>query len=30
LFDKHTDAFDVIEPDLTIQGLALLATRASK
>jgi len=25
LFDKHTDAFDVIEPDLTIQGLALLA-----
>jgi type III pantothenate kinase len=30
LFDKHTDAFDVIEPDLTVQGLALLATRASK
>jgi type III pantothenate kinase len=27
LFDKHTDAFDVIEPDLTIQGLALLAAR---
>jgi len=25
LFDKNTDAFDVIEPDLTIQGLALLA-----
>ena len=25
LFDKHTDAFDMIEPDLTIQGLALLA-----
>jgi len=25
LFDKHTDVFDVIEPDLTIQGLALLA-----
>jgi type III pantothenate kinase len=25
LFDKHTEAFDVIEPDLTIQGLALLA-----
>ena len=25
LFDKHTDAFDAIEPDLTIQGLALLA-----
>ena len=32
LFDKHTDVFDVIEPDLTIQGLSLLhdmATRAS-
>ena len=26
LFDKHTDAFDAIEPDLTIQGLSLLAT----
>lgn len=25
LFDKHTAAFDMIEPDLTIQGLALLA-----
>ena len=25
LFDKNTDVFDVIEPDLTIQGLALLA-----
>jgi hypothetical protein len=25
LFDKHTDAFDAIEPDLTIQGLAMLA-----
>jgi type III pantothenate kinase len=24
LFDKHTQAFDVIEPDLTIQGLSLL------
>ena len=24
LFDKHTDAFDVIEPDLTIHGLSLL------
>jgi len=33
LFDKHTNAFDVIEPDLTIQGLNLLheiATKASK
>jgi type III pantothenate kinase len=30
LFDQHTDAFDAIEPDLTIQGLAMLAagTRA--
>ncbi len=25
LFDKHTNAFDAIEPDLTIQGLALYA-----
>jgi type III pantothenate kinase len=24
LFDKHTDVFDSIEPDLTIQGLSLL------
>ena len=24
LFDKHTDAFDAIEPDLTIQGLSQL------
>jgi type III pantothenate kinase len=33
LFDKHTKAFDAIEPDLTIQGLNLLyqlATKASK
>ena len=33
LFDQHTDAFDAIEPDLTIQGLSLLygmAVRASK
>jgi type III pantothenate kinase len=33
LFDKHTNAFDAIEPDLTIQGLSLLykmATSASK
>ncbi len=33
LFDKHTQAFDAIEPDLTIQGLSLLhdmATRASR
>jgi type III pantothenate kinase len=33
LFDKHTDVFDVIEPDLTIQGLGILydmALRAEK
>jgi len=33
LFDRHTDAFDAIEPDLTIQGLSLLygmALSASK
>ncbi|WP_347717478.1 type III pantothenate kinase [Sphingomonas sp.] len=28
LFDQHTSAFDAIEPDLTIQGLALLAQKA--
>ena len=28
LFDKHTDAFDRIEPDLTIRGLAMLAESA--
>ena len=33
LFDKHTDVFDAVEPDLTIQGLSLLydmATRSSQ
>ena len=30
LFDYKTDAFDRIEPDLTIQGLALLAAKAPK
>jgi type III pantothenate kinase len=30
LFDKHTDAFDVIEPDLTIQGLALLVAGSER
>jgi type III pantothenate kinase len=33
LFDKHTNVFDAIEPDLTIQGLSLLyemTVRASK
>jgi type III pantothenate kinase len=28
LFDQHTDLFDAIEPDLTIQGLALLHKQA--
>jgi type III pantothenate kinase len=27
LFDSHTDVFDAIEPDLTIQGLSLLYQR---
>jgi type III pantothenate kinase len=27
LFDQHSDIFDVIEPDLTIQGLAILYER---
>jgi type III pantothenate kinase len=33
LFDKHTNVFDAIEPDLTIQGLSLLhdmAVQATK
>ena len=30
LFDKNTDVFDVIEPDLTIQGLALLAAASAQ
>lgn len=30
LFDKHTDAFDAIEPDLTIHGLALLAAGSAR
>jgi type III pantothenate kinase len=29
LFDNHTSIFDAIEPDLTIQGLALLYSRNS-
>ncbi|MET0270138.1 MAG: type III pantothenate kinase, partial [Sphingomonas sp.] len=29
LFDRRTDIFDAIEPDLTIQGLALLHQRAT-
>ncbi|MGJ3648832.1 type III pantothenate kinase [Sphingomonas sp. GlSt437] len=30
LFEKHTTIFDAIEPDLTIQGLAMLWDRAHK
>lgn len=30
LFDKHTDVFDAIEPDLTIQGLSLLHEIAAR
>ena len=29
LFDKHTDLFDAVEPDLTIQGLSLLYRKAT-
>jgi type III pantothenate kinase len=29
LFDKHTNVFDAIEPDLTIQGLSLLYAMAT-
>src|SRR5678815_5712410 len=29
LFDQHTDVFDAIEPDLTIQGLSLLYDMAA-
>jgi type III pantothenate kinase len=29
LFDKHTDLFDAVEPDLTIHGLSLLYDRAA-
>ncbi|MFZ1741721.1 MAG: type III pantothenate kinase [Pontixanthobacter sp.] len=29
LFDEHTDIFDIVDADLTIQGLAILAERAS-
>ncbi|MFL6741436.1 MAG: type III pantothenate kinase [Sphingomicrobium sp.] len=29
LFDQHTDVFDAIEPDLTIQGLSLLYDRVA-
>jgi type III pantothenate kinase len=30
LFDKHTNVFDAIEPDLTIQGLSLLHDRVAQ
>ena len=30
LFDKHSDVFDAIEPDLTIQGLSLLHESAAR
>jgi type III pantothenate kinase len=30
LFDKHTDVFDAIEPDLTIQGLGILYEKAMR
>jgi type III pantothenate kinase len=30
LFEQHTDAFDAIEPDLTLRGLAMLADRAKR
>ena len=30
LFDKHTNVFDAIEPDLTIQGLSLLYDMAAR
>jgi type III pantothenate kinase len=29
LFDEHTSIFDAVEPDLTLQGLAILAERAA-
>jgi type III pantothenate kinase len=30
LFDKHTDIFDAVDPDLTLEGLAILAERAGR
>lgn len=29
LFDEHTDMFDAVDPDLTLEGLAILAGRAA-
>ena len=28
LFDEHTDLFDAVDSDLTLEGLAILAERA--
>ena len=28
LFDEHTDIFDAVDPDLMLEGLAILAQRA--
>ncbi|WP_128892700.1 type III pantothenate kinase [Erythrobacter sp. HKB08] len=30
LFDKHTDMFDAVDSDLTLEGLAILAERAAQ
>jgi type III pantothenate kinase len=30
LFDEATDIFDAVDPDLTLDGLAILAERAAK
>jgi type III pantothenate kinase len=30
LFDEASDIFDAVDPDLTLEGLAILAERASK
>ena len=30
LFNKHTDIFDVVDADLTLEGLAILAERAAQ
>ena len=29
LFDEATDIFDAVEPDLTLEGIAILAERAA-
>lgn len=28
LFDKHTDIFDAVDADLTLEGMAILAEKA--